>query len=160
MTEKYTIKDVVENQSVILKLLEVVIRQRVSNKEEKLMAEVKKRGRMVVREVVSYLGISRQHSLTLMKNVSEHPGFSFRIGNSERKVSSILTFDNSKMIQDEMNIITGFIEKKGEMRLADMMNTFNVDIENAKNLAQNFLAIKKEYEMKETKIVKKNQSKI
>ena len=150
-------KDINERLENIEGLMRVLVRQKVSNKSEKLMEEVKTRGRMNTNHVMEFLNTSRNHALNLMKKVAEFPGFVFRVGDKQRRSTSFLVFDENKVIRDQCVFIQDFLKTSDELPLMALINKFNTDVNDARLMAENFVNSYPEYDFQINKIARRKQ---
>lgn len=151
MEDKYS-----ERFDTLEALIRVLVRQKLSNKAEKLMDEVQRRGRLTTSHVISFLNVSRPHAITLMRKVGEFPGFKCRIGDKTKQYQSVVIYDKSTVIQDQINIIKKLFVKNDIVTLSQIMEALGMDLENAKQIATHFVSTITEYELQENKIVKKS----
>ena len=118
-------------------LLRVLVKQRQSNKFEKLMDEAKRKGRLTSRQVGDFLGIKRPYALEHMKGLGKELGFVFRVGDAT--TPSTITFNESLIVQQQNKEIQKLLSKKNELTLFDIISYFNVELQEAKIISNNFV---------------------
>ena len=153
----YTLNDIVERLEALEGMIKILVRQKMSNKQEKLMDEVMKKGRFDVKQTMNFLGISRPHALTLMEKLGKQFGFRFRKGDQNTRMPSIILYDKSLILQDQKQRIEQLLNTKKIVSFFDIMNEFGVEISEVKQIVKIFLDGNDDYEIKEgNKLVRKN----
>ena len=135
-------------------LFHILVRQKLSNKKEKLMNYVKERRKLYTKNVMRYLNISRPHALNLMEWLGKLPGFKFYRGSRQLRTSSIVMFDEKSIIKDQNEKIKNKFLLQGKVTLHDILELFDVSLTEAKIIAETFIKMHKEYKFMENKIVK------
>jgi hypothetical protein len=150
---------VMEKLDVIESLIRVMVRQKMSNKQEKLMDEVTKRGRFSTQQVMDYVGVSRTQALIYMKNIGKNAGYRFSKGDPKTKMSSALLYNESMVLKDQYQQITNLLKETKMVTLADLMRLFQMNLQGAKHLAQEYLELHKECELQDdNKIIFREQT--
>lgn len=137
-------------------LLKTLVRQRMSNKLERLHETVKEKTMLDCGQVERMLGCSRPHALTLMRKLAKLPGFRFRVGTQEFHQPSVIVYDVSAAARDQDKQLLALFEKSASVTLMDIMRSFGVTIREARTLACNFVDAHPEYNLDENKIVRRN----
>ncbi len=155
--EKCTIKDIVERLDSIETIIRTLVRQKMSNKSERLMDEVTKKGRLNVKQVESLFNISRPWAINLMGKLGKEYGFHFTKGDINKRLPSIITFNESLLIKDQHNKIQELLNTKGTVRFYDLMQEFGKDITEIKNIVNEFVKDRTDCKIVEgNKLVKLN----
>jgi hypothetical protein len=147
-----------EKLDAILELLKFVVKQRISNKKNRLIEEMQNRGRMNTGEVMTFLGVSRTWAIDMMKKVSEHPGFSYIGGNKETQRPTIIIYNESKVINDQMIRIKKSLDKNLILTFNEIMISLDVPINTARIIAEYFISQNKGFVIyEENKLVSKER---
>lgn len=123
---------------IIIDFMQVLIRQKITDKQFKLQEEIKDKGWMEVKDTMRFLNISRTHALTLMKKVGEIPGFMFRVGDRQMSIASKVIFNQSRIIQDQYQKVHTLLLDKGQVTFHDIMKQLDLDLPAAKSFAYDF----------------------
>ena len=156
MSDDYTFKDVMESLESLRGMMGLLLRQRLTDKKERLFDEVTRRGRMTISQVTEHLGISRTHGLTLMKEVGKQIGFRFQKGDQSSRRPSCLIFDRSLIVTDQNNKMLGLFKDRESVSYADLMNLFGIGLPDAKIIAKDFVDGNKGYKIDDPRILKQN----
>ena len=137
-------------------LIQIILRKKLGKSATSLQDEVVRRGRMDVNDVKDFTNFSKEWSLTLMRKLSKLPGFRFRVGDSGKRLPSVIVYQASLLVQDQYRKLTGMLQNKEKVSIMDIMEEFAMDLKKAKNLALGFVEENKEYVLHEdNKIVRK-----
>jgi hypothetical protein len=131
------IKEQLENMNGLLKML---IREKMSDKEDKLLREVKKMGRLETKQVMAFLNISRPHAITLMRKVGQKLGFKFVVGDVNQKRPSIIMYSESLILKDQYRKIDELLKAKGSVTFAEIMKELHLDFKQVKQLVPEYVS--------------------
>ncbi|MBI2546460.1 hypothetical protein HYV81_04735 [Candidatus Woesearchaeota archaeon] len=120
-------------------MIGVLIRQKMSNKQEKLADEVSKLGRMYTKQVRNFLGCSRPHALNLMEKLGTQAGFRYVKGDQKTKRAGVIIYSASFAIQDQHTKLKRLLTEKESVTYHDIMAAFDVPIHGAKDIAAIFV---------------------
>jgi hypothetical protein len=148
-------EDYNERFDTLENMLAVLIRQKLSNKQDRLMVEVQKTGFMKTSAIMKLLNISRPHAITLMRQIGEMPGYRCSIADKSKKSVSVLRFDASLRIKDQCIIIKKMFSENAYVTLHQIMEQFELILDDARELAKLFVDAYPEYLLDENKIVVK-----
>lgn len=161
MLETYTINElgkILETFEGRFETMEVLmrhlVRQKLSNKQEKLMDGVIKRGAMSVKQVMDCLNISRTYALTLMERLGKEIGFAFFRGNREMRFPSRIVYDQSKVLKHQYTKIKELFSQKDYVTFHDLINVFATDLNGAKVIAHTFVSMNNGYGIHRNRVVK------
>lgn len=142
---------------VIEGLLRSLVRQRMSNKEELLHDEVKKRGSLAVTKVMGFLNISRTHALTIMRKVGNNPGFNFRKGGQKSDEPSVIGYSESMIVVGRNKKINQLLDNEKIVPLHVIKTEFGMNLEEAKQTVADYMETNKNCEIVEgNKLRRKN----
>lgn len=137
-------------------MLRILLKQKYSNKCQSIIDEIIRRGRMSSREIVEFLGISKTWALKLMAKIGNNPDFRFVEGDIKRKRNALLIYSKNENRLKNLTLIKNKIEKKKIITFHELMMALKLDINALSELAYDFIAENKEYEIfEENKIRKK-----
>jgi len=140
-------------------MIKILVRQKMSNKAEKLMNEVMIKGRLNTKQVMNYLGISRPHSLTLMEKLGKQIGFKFKNGDPRTRRSSIIVYDESQIIKDQHKRIDKILDIKGIVNFRELMNEFGMGVNDIRLIVGDYVNVHKECEIEdENKLARKKKT--
>lgn len=131
---------ILEKQQCLESMLKVLMRERISNKQERLMSEIEKVGRMSTHDVMRFLNISRPHAITLMRSVGKQMGYTFRIGDKIKQCPSLVWFDKNELLEFQFKKIDGELVKHKEIRLYDLMSVLGMSLERVKQITAQYLS--------------------
>jgi hypothetical protein len=73
-----------------------------------------------------------------MERLGNQPRFTFRRGNKEQKLPSVILFDHSKLLIDQYDKITALLNAKGAATYHDIMEALGIDLTSTKSLAREY----------------------
>jgi len=147
LEKEFTLKDLMDIMQENNVLLRILVRQKQSNKLQKLMDEVQKKGRMCSRQVDVFLGVSRNWAINLMSKLGEEHGFRFSKGNINQKRSSVVIFDKSLIIKDQNKKIEDLLNSKETVTFSDLMSELRMDISELMMVVDDFVNHNKDYQI-------------
>ena len=119
--DPYSSEQIYEKLESIEALLASLVRSQKSNKAQLLEDEVRRRKRMTVNDVQTFLGgISRPWALSLMKHLGENLSFKFIIGDRQLKRPSLIIYDEARLIRERYEKIKAIVDKEGVVTLASL----------------------------------------
>lgn len=120
--------------------VKVLVRAKLSNKQEKVMEEIKLRGRMTKIDIVRFVNVSEKQALTYMERIGEFPGYSYSRGTSGGRRAGIIIYENSRVLHDQIRMLKELARKEaneaGTLTLWQIMNATGYDLAQTKELVK------------------------
>ncbi len=146
--EEITHKMIWDKLNHVENLIQFVVKQKVTNKEEALMRAVQERGRLDTKAVMVVIQASRVHSLNLMERIPrKYPGFRYSPGSSKTKKSSVIIFNESLLLQDQHNKIKKLLAEREIITLSNLMTEFSMQLDDVRAMVNDFLTLNPKYEL-------------
>jgi hypothetical protein len=140
MTEP-TNKDIMEGIERLEALVKMGLRQRLSDKKEKLAQEIQRRGRMTSGEVEQFFNTSRNWALKMMRDVGKQPGFRIFPGDIAKKIPSTLIYDRALIVQDQNKAIDLLLAERSRISFADVQDELGVDFSRVKQIINEYVTV-------------------
>jgi hypothetical protein len=141
--EEKKFERIMERFEGIEEMIKVLIRQKMGDKEGKLHDFVRNKGRIDTKGVINFLNITRSHSLTLMKKLGKKPGFTFRVGNMKLQTSSLLMYNQEKILEQQLKSVDDLFTEKGSVRVRDIMDSLQISKNEAKEIQTEYSKARK-----------------
>ncbi|GEM_PF-6778016 len=130
-------------------LFRVLIRSKLSNKLAKVKDEVERRGHMRTTDIMGFVDVARPTALTYMEKLGKELEFTYRKGEPSRKISGVIVYDKSKILQDRLQRLEKLFSTEKTVSFNQIMEEFGMGLPDAKDFAYYICDRTKKYKIKD-----------